>query len=188
MLDDMVRPCNPLLTVPELVQYLKDSKATLVITHEDFLDVANTATCKVGIPAHRVIVLQNQDGTHSQKLNFGGLKTVEALIHEGMQSGETLSGKKLAKREGKTQVAFYNPSSGTTGPPKVYFGTNGTATSNEIALKIIKISHYAVIANVLLTVALNKVGRSSPKYVPGDRSLAVLPFYRECYIFRVLYI
>lgn len=177
----LFRPCNPSLTVPELVQYLKHSKATLVIAHEDFLDIAYTAARNVGISAHRVIVLQNQDEHHSQMHKFGESETIEGLIKKGTQTGEVLTGKKLAKMEGKTQVAFYASSSGTTGPPKVYFSTNDVAISDTFTLKIVEISHYAVIANVLLTVALNKVGKSSPKYVPGDRSLAVLPFYREYY-------
>lgn len=46
--------------------------------------------------------------------------------------------------------------------------------------KMVKISHYAFIADVLVTAALNKVGQSSPRYVPGDRCLGVLPFSRKC--------
>ena len=44
---------------------------------------------------------------------------------------------------------------------------------------MVMISHYAFIADILLTAALNKVGKGSPKYVPGDKCLGVLPFYRE---------
>lgn len=55
--------------------------------------------------------------------------------------------------------------------------------------QMVKISHYAFIADIILTAALNKVGRKapSPRYVPGDRCLGVLPFYRKTNLVLILH-
>lgn len=118
--DALYRPCNPSLTVPELIQNLKLSKSTLIIAHADSLEVVKAAAKHVGIPERRILVLQDQDQvTESPMPNFGECKTVEALIQEGLRSGETVTGQRLRDGGSKTQVAFYSSSSGTTGPPKV---------------------------------------------------------------------
>ncbi|KAH9477438.1 4-coumarate--CoA ligase-like 7 [Psilocybe cubensis] len=158
----IVTPCNPSLTVPELVQVLKLAKPKLIVSHVDCLAVAVNAAEKFGIGADRIIVLQNQDESPSTQSAFGDSKTVEHLIQEGSKSTDLIHGRRFNSGEAKTQVAFYSSSSGTTGPPKM-----------------VKISHYAFIADIILTAALNKVGRKelSPRYVPGDRCLGVLPFY-----------
>ena len=52
----------------------------------------------------------------------GESTTVEQLIESGIRIKTGVSIPRLAKGEGKTQVAFYNSSSGTTGVPKVKIG------------------------------------------------------------------
>ncbi|PPQ88581.1 hypothetical protein CVT25_009961 [Psilocybe cyanescens] len=169
----IVTPCNPSLTVPELVQTLTLSKAKLIISHADCLEIATTAAQKMGIPTNRILVLQNQDDTQSLRSSFEESKTIESLIQEGLKSGEAVVERRFKKGEEKSQVAFYSSSSGTTGPPKM-----------------VKISHYAFIADIILTAALNKVGRKapSPRYVPGDRCLGVLPFYHPVDIYGLVLI
>jgi 4-coumarate--CoA ligase len=145
------------------------------------LEVVKAAAKQVGIPERRILVLQDQDQTiQPSKSSFGECITVEALIREGLKSGETVTGQRLRDGESKTQVAFYSSSSGTTGPPKVNISTTIPDLLLNVTLKMVKISHYAFIADILLTAALNKVGEASPRYVPGDRCLGVLPFYRKC--------
>ncbi|KJA28435.1 hypothetical protein HYPSUDRAFT_128868 [Hypholoma sublateritium FD-334 SS-4] len=160
----IVAPFNPSSTVFELVQHLKLSKATLIISHEANMGTAYAAAREVGIPSQRVVILEDQDKTPSAKRLTRDSATVEQLIERGIEINSAISDSKLMKGEGKTQVAFYNSSSGTTGAPK-----------------IVKISHYSIIANTLQFTLMNKVGPSSPKYRAGDRSLGttivVVPKY-----------
>ncbi|KAF9050881.1 phenylacetyl-CoA ligase [Hymenopellis radicata] len=155
----IVVPCNPALTVGELSQHIKMSRASLIIVHTDFLATAVTAARASGIPADRIIVITDQDAENSPA--FPGYRTLDLLIKDGIQSGARVREVKLKPGEGKTRIAFYSSSSGTTGPPK-----------------IVQISHYAFIANVLQIATLNKISEpDSNRYRPGDACLAVLPFY-----------
>ncbi|KAG9225433.1 hypothetical protein CCMSSC00406_0002936 [Pleurotus cornucopiae] len=159
----VVAPCNPALTVSELAQHIKLSRASLMIVHIDFLKTAVAASQAAGLPSGRIIVMSDQDAEGPSIPD--GFDSLDTLIHEGLQSGARLTEVKLKTGEGKTRIAFYSSSSGTTGPPK-----------------LVQISHYAFIANVLQVAAFNRV--SDPyddweklRYRPGDACLAVLPFY-----------
>ncbi|KIY71971.1 amp dependent CoA ligase [Cylindrobasidium torrendii FP15055 ss-10] len=154
----IVTPCNPVLTVPELVQHIKLSNATLFFVYDEFLPTVTAATAKLGISQDRIIVLSSQDTDKPRApTGFVGLHD---LIHHGLQSGGRIPEVKLKRGEAKTRIAFLSSSSGTTGPPKM-----------------VKISHYAFIADILLIAAHNQVSESSTRYTPGDACLAVLPFY-----------
>ncbi|KAL4257832.1 hypothetical protein AB1N83_009460 [Pleurotus pulmonarius] len=159
----VVAPCNPALTVPELTQHIKLSRASLMIVHIDFLKTAVAASQAAGLSSARIIVMSDQDAEGASIP--AGFSSLDSLIQGGLQSGARLTEVKLKPGEGKTRIAFYSSSSGTTGPPK-----------------LVQISHYAFIANVLQVAAFNRV--SDPyddweklRYRPGDACLAVLPFY-----------
>lgn len=117
-LNSNYRPFNPSSTVFELVQHLKLSKATLIICHEANLHTAYAAAREVGIPSQRVIILEDQDISPSTEKVARGSATAEQLIESGIRMKSAIV-TRLVKGEGKTQVAFYNSSSGTTGAPKV---------------------------------------------------------------------
>ncbi|KAG7444137.1 phenylacetyl-CoA ligase [Guyanagaster necrorhizus] len=158
----IVTPCNPSLTVPELVKHLRLSKSSLIIAHVDFLDTVCAAAREVGLSTKRIIVLPDQD---SQTVNLTEFVSVDDLVAQGLKSHNTVEDVKLAPGEGKERIAFYSSSSGTTGEPK-----------------IVQISHYAFIANVLQIASLNKVNEEyddweKRRYRSGDACLAVLPFY-----------
>ncbi|KAL0574613.1 hypothetical protein V5O48_007339 [Marasmius crinis-equi] len=109
---------------------------------------------KVGVPRDRIVCIDKHHGYTS----------IPDLLEEGRRLPVPPE-VKLKPGEGKERIAFLNASSGTTGPPKV-----------------IKISHYAVIANVLLTAVHNKIHLdyapwSERRYRAGDSCLAVLPLY-----------
>ncbi|KAL0062150.1 hypothetical protein AAF712_010992 [Marasmius tenuissimus] len=147
------RPTNPAFTVPELTTHLRAVKASVVITQSDVLPTVEKAAQQVGIPLDRIITID---------------KSSHVSIPQLLEEGRSLPPPrefKLAAGENRTQVAFLSTSSGTTGPPKV-----------------VKISHYAVIANVLLVAAHNKVHLdytqwAEKRYRVGDSCFAVLPLY-----------
>ncbi|KAJ7723552.1 amp dependent CoA ligase [Mycena metata] len=151
----IVSPCNPSSTVPELVYQLSQTLPALIIAHATVLDVAFASAAEVGIPADRIVVLADE-GESPQ-----GPMTVDQLaLH---CAGGAFLGRKLLPGEGRTKIAFFCASSGTTGKPK-----------------IVAISHFAVLANVLQIAKHNKVNEGDIKtqrYRPGDLCLAVLPFY-----------
>ncbi|KAK0437127.1 phenylacetyl-CoA ligase [Desarmillaria tabescens] len=146
----IVTPCNPSFTVPELVQHLRLSKSSLIITHVDFLNTVCRAAREVGLSTKRIVVLLDQD---SQTANQTGFVSVDDLVVQGIKSENTLENVQLAPGQGKEMIAFYSSSSGTTGAPK-----------------IVQISHYAFIAN-----EYDKWEKR--RYRPGDVCLGVLPFY-----------
>ncbi|KAK0222170.1 phenylacetyl-CoA ligase [Armillaria fumosa] len=159
----IVTPCNPSFTVPELVQHLRLSKSGLIITHVDFLSTICAAAREVGLSTKRIIVLLDQDSQSA--VNHTEFVSVDDLIAQGLKSQNTVEDVKFAPGEGKERIAFYSSSSGTTGTPK-----------------IVQISHYAAIANIIQIASLNKVNEENGdwekrRYRPGDACLAVLPFY-----------
>ncbi|KAF4565431.1 hypothetical protein EYR36_002002 [Pleurotus pulmonarius] len=176
----VVAPCNPALTVPELTQHIKLSRASLMIVHIDFLKTAVAASQAAGLSSARIIVMSDQDAEGASIP--AGFSSLDSLIQGGLQSGARLTEVKLKPGEGKTRIAFYSSSSGTTGPPKVrvaFFTLKLLFISES---QLVQISHYAFIANVLQVAAFNRV--SDPyddweklRYRPGDACLAVLPFY-----------
>lgn len=176
------RPCNPALTVPELTQHLKLSGTSLIIAHTDVLATACSAAQNAGISRDRIIVIPDQDiPTPSIPPGFVGLDDVVSV---GLASGARLIGRKLNPGEGKTKIAFYSSSSGTTGPPKVRDILWLCFASGSNMFQIVKISHYAFIANILQISSLNKISEpydewDKLRYRPGDACLAILPFCRK---------
>ncbi|KAG7094090.1 hypothetical protein E1B28_007709 [Marasmius oreades] len=152
----IVSPINPGFTVPELTTHLRAVKASVVITHSDVLPTVEKAAQQVGIPLDRIVTIDK-----------GNRVSIPQLLEEG-RSLPPPREFKLKPGDNRKQIAFLTTSSGTTGPPKV-----------------VKISHYAVIANVLLVAAHNKVHLDytqwpEKRYRVGDSCFAVLPLYREC--------
>ncbi|KAL0567882.1 hypothetical protein V5O48_014109 [Marasmius crinis-equi] len=150
----IVAPTNPAFTVPELTKHLGFVKASLVITQSDLLPTVEKAAKQAGILFDRIVTInEHEDRTSIPRL---------------IQEGRLLPPAKeytLAPGDNKKKIAFYNTSSGTTGPPKV-----------------VKISHHAIIANILLMAAHNRIHlsytpRAEKRYRVGDSCLAVLPLY-----------
>ncbi|KAJ7105403.1 phenylacetyl-CoA ligase [Mycena crocata] len=154
----VVSPCNPSSTVPELTHQLSQTRPSLVIAHSDVIDVALRSAYEAGIPLERVIVLEGE-GEYPR-----WLPTIAHLTAQGLHTPLSL-GRKLGPGEGRSKIAFLCASSGTTGKPK-----------------IVAISHFAALANVLQMATHNKVNEGytswkERRYRPGDVCLAVLPFY-----------
>ncbi|KAJ7497699.1 amp dependent CoA ligase [Mycena latifolia] len=156
----VVSPCNPSSTVPELTHQLSQTHPSLIIVHTAGIDVALASAREVGIPPDRIVVLEGEGGS------LVDLVTVADLTAQGLRFNSLNVGRKLRSGEGRTKVAFFCASSGTTGKPK-----------------IVAISHFAALANVLQIATHNRVNDETyasweeRRYRPGDVCLAVLPFY-----------
>jgi 4-coumarate--CoA ligase len=96
------------------VYQIQATKASVVIAHPESLSVALSATRTTKLPAERIILF-NVDGA-----SYGAQTTVQNVIDEGLASTSTFQERMLQPGEGKTKVAFFNFSSGTTGRPKVW--------------------------------------------------------------------
>ncbi|KAJ7145711.1 amp dependent CoA ligase [Mycena epipterygia] len=155
-----ISPCNPSFTASELVHQLRQTKPSIIIAHADVLDVALQGARAFGLPLERIIVLTNNDGVYSNRL------TVNDLVADGLSVPYSSLTRKLNLGEGRKKVAFLSPSSGTTGPPKV-----------------LALSHYADIANVLMISSHNE-----HRYRPGDVCLGILPFYHIYGIIIILHV
>lgn len=116
-------PVNPGYTVDELLHTLQLVGVSLVVTSSASLDVAVSAARQAGISPDRVVTIDTPAPNHL---------SVEDLITAGLQTASPFVERRLLPGEGKTKVAFYCFSSGTTGKPKA-----------------VAVSHYAMIANIL---------------------------------------
>ncbi|KAJ6624200.1 amp dependent CoA ligase [Mycena sp. CBHHK59/15] len=160
---------NPTYTVDELVPHLVDMKPNLLVVHPSALRVARTAATQIGLPDGRIVLFDlSTIRTDSDQLEPAP-KTLEHLVTLGLSSKKThqFSEFKLKPGEGKTKVALYFPSSGTTGVPKM-----------------VAIPHSSFISNIIQTAAHDAgVDMSVPvvdrRFRPGDISCAVLPFFRN---------
>ncbi|KAJ7505503.1 hypothetical protein B0H11DRAFT_1796321 [Mycena galericulata] len=155
----IVSPANPDFSSQELEFQLKATKATLLIIHPDALDTSVAAAQAVGLPLDRILVFDVPG--NALPVN---LVTVDNLVKRGLRMN-ACSERRLESGDGKAKLALLSFSSGTTGTPKA-----------------VAIPHISVIANVLQLAAHSKVNEnyadwSEQRYRPGDRAIAVLPFF-----------
>ncbi|KAJ7166412.1 acetyl-CoA synthetase-like protein [Mycena crocata] len=149
---------NPIFNADELTPHLLDMKPALLFAHPAALEAVRAAAAQSGLSADKIVLLA-QDGD---------LTTVQELIEIGAASKDThqFTEFKLKPGEGKTKVALYFPSSGTTGVPKMA-----------------AIPHASVIANILQMTAHDagtdetSIPIMERRFRPNDVSLAVLPFF-----------
>jgi 4-coumarate--CoA ligase len=166
----MTRNSNPAYTLEELTHQLRLTKATTVVVHSQFLKTAADACKEVGIPAERLVIIDQEtfDAPHT---------TVEQLIQDGLSHNANFVERRLGEGEAKTKIAFLCLSSGTTGPPKVGFPFLFTDPHNlqNIGVQAVAIPHYSVIANTLQIRAHNyttetkaNVPANQWRFRPGD--------------------
>ncbi|KAI1786898.1 amp dependent CoA ligase [Ganoderma leucocontextum] len=153
----IVSGANPAYTADELEYQLEATRARILISHAGSLPVALVAAQKAGIPHDRVVVFDEIPGSKNV--------TVHTLVEEGLAQPQAFVERRLAPGEGRRKLAFLSFSSGTTGRPKA-----------------VMIPHYAVLANVIqMAHYMGVKDETRPKemqrYLPGSKSLAILPFY-----------
>ncbi|KIV94686.1 hypothetical protein PV10_02430 [Exophiala mesophila] len=155
----ILSPANPGYTQAELVYQLKDSNATVLVTHASVLDVAKKAAAEVGINESSIILLGE------------GRDPLNRIKH--WTSVRNLSGTsryRIPKIAPKEDLAFLVYSSGTTGRPKG-----------------VRLTHHNMTSNLQQVNAVEKYitwdGSETPPGIQGapkgqgDKVLACLPFF-----------
>lgn len=126
-----------------------------------------------GIPPERIVPIDKTNTTPSGVPRV----SVTDLIAEGMKRDPNFVERRLAPGEAKTKTALYCFSSGTTGKPKVSLSLACLLHQLLILMsQAVIMSHYALIANVLLATAATKSNDDSIEwnerlYRPGNVTL-----------------
>lgn len=143
---------NPGFGLEELTVQLQETKPLLIITQGNVLPVVYSAASNSGLSTDRIVLFDRLAKTdHALEV-----LSIHDLIDyaEDCRDFSGLTEKRLAEGEGKTKIAVYFNSSGTTGIPK-----------------IIGVTHYAFIANILQAVYHDK-STHCRRYRPRDVSCA----------------
>ncbi|KAJ4301206.1 hypothetical protein N0V90_003297 [Kalmusia sp. IMI 367209] len=161
----VLSPANPAYTVDELAFQLKDSGAKAIVTQLAFIQNAQEAAQKVGIPLDRVVVIGDQRDPSYKVKHFTSIRKT---------SGSARYRRTKAKAD--EDLAFLVYSSGTTGHPKG-----------------VMLTHRNIVSNTLM-IAAGEGGKLSSKGGPtgeGDKILAFLPFFHiyglTCLIHQSIY-
>ncbi|KAJ7185242.1 amp dependent CoA ligase [Mycena filopes] len=146
---------NPTYTVDELIPHLADMKPSLLMVHSSALENVRKAAKHCGIPDAKIVLF---DGPPANTT----FATVQNFVDAGAAIQESYWFKefKMKPGEGKTKVALYFPSSGTTGVPKM-----------------VAIPHSSFISNIIQTAAHDAgIGAAVPvaerRFKPGNVSCA----------------
>ncbi|KAJ3574470.1 hypothetical protein NP233_g1748 [Leucocoprinus birnbaumii] len=155
----IISGANPDFSTNELLYQLQATKATVLISGLDGLDVAEAAAKQCGLSSDRVLVFNTGGSSKAGKVS------VEDMVQLGRTHAPSFQERRLKPGEAKTKLAFLSFSSGTTGRPKA-----------------VAIPHYAPIANIVQIAVHNSVHENycsweDRRYRPGDVAIGVLPFY-----------
>ncbi|KAJ7087682.1 phenylacetyl-CoA ligase [Mycena belliarum] len=153
---------NPTYTASEMLPHIIDMKPSLLFVHPSALEAVQKAVSHLETSCDHMVLLTSPGMTTTL-----GLPTLQDLIDLGHSLKGTYSFAefKLKPGEGRTKVAIYFPSSGTTGVPKM-----------------VAIPHASFISNIIQTATHDAgVDMSIPvadrRFKPGNISCAVLPLF-----------
>ncbi|KAJ7447108.1 acetyl-CoA synthetase-like protein [Mycena galericulata] len=155
---------NPGFCVEELVPQLRETRPTIIFTQSESFLTVRESVISTGLDRQRILLLDSPSEQIKALLPLETPATVEELVDFGARRSGLIpfTEFQLAPGEGKSKAAILFPSSGTTGSPK-----------------LILISHYAFIANILQAAAHDRAARrlGFGRYNPGEISCAALPFF-----------
>ncbi|KZT30741.1 amp dependent CoA ligase [Neolentinus lepideus HHB14362 ss-1] len=156
-LGGIITAANPMYSSEELTHQVNTAGSKLLIAHSTLLKTALVTAGEAGIPPERVILLDVP--SHPQH------RTVADLEKEGLNSKTRYTERRFKSGEGKTKLAFFSFSSGTTGKAKA-----------------VMVSHYTLIANVIQMAAMYRgfdpnVRWEDKYYRTGDVTTGILPLY-----------
>lgn len=148
----VLSPANPNYTVDELAFQLKDSGAKGLVTQLPFIENAQEAARKVGMPLDRVIIMGDQRDPSFKVKHFTGI----------INTAGSARFRRTKATNPAEDLAFLVYSSGTTGHPKG-----------------VMLTHRNIVANTVMIKA-GEAGNLKPTGGPtgeGDKLLAFLPFF-----------
>ncbi|KAF8146903.1 acetyl-CoA synthetase-like protein [Mycena galopus ATCC 62051] len=158
---------NPAFTTEEFTLQFNAAKPSLFFVQPEVLSTVRDAAAACGVSSDRIIVFNTPSNSAVSERAENTPLTIQDLVNIGLESDpSSFREQRLGPEEGKTKTAILFPSSGTTGVPK-----------------LISVSHYAFIANVLQAAVYNAgtgketIPVAQRRYKSGDVSLAVLPFF-----------
>lgn len=153
---------NPAFKTEELLPQLREARPHVLFVHQESLSNVREACLGCDLSLDSIILFDPPNNAFCPR-STENPKTVEDLIQFGLKHEKChqFKERKLCKGEGLKKMAFLFPSSGTTGIPK-----------------LIQLSHYAFIANVLQAVVHDAGSASNPipferrRHHPGDVTCA----------------
>lgn len=85
-----------------------------VVSDVSSLSAVEEAASQYGIPESRIILMDGNSSSGRPKY-----ATIDVLVQRGLANPACFEERRLAPGEGKTKIAIFSFSSGTTGKPKV---------------------------------------------------------------------
>lgn len=150
----VVSPMNPLSTVSELGNLLKDCGAKGLVTQKCCLDNAIGAAQIAGLPLDRIVLIGDERDEQARAAHWSSLQVPV--------TGGWLSRSRPAAINPKTDMAFLVYSSGTTGLPKAVMLTHENIVSNALMVQATEKDH------------LSPTGGGNGE---GDKVISILPFF-----------
>ena len=124
MITSISRGANPDFNSDELLYQLQETKASVIITGPESLDIALSAAQSYGLSAESIILFNGK----SPSIRVLNHHTIQDVVDQGFRATDsTFVERKLLPGEARTKLAFLSFSSGTTGKPKVRESFNRVA-------------------------------------------------------------
>ncbi|KAL3482093.1 hypothetical protein BJX99DRAFT_82061 [Aspergillus californicus] len=153
-LNGICLPIHPFSIVPEIVAHMNTAKCKVIFTCQSLVANSLSAAKELSLPDSSIYTMALPEGYLQNPEPIEQFKSVEQLIATG-EKLETLPPLEWEKGRGKTQVAYYCATSGTSGKQK-----------------LAKLTHYNFISNVLQACMFESYDKSGRTEV----AIGAIPF------------